>query len=145
MKNKEKLFRAALIAFSLIVVAVIGLIIRNFQVEVDKTTTVAGGIFIGSLDDQGWNESHYDGISSACDNLSCPLFTRENVPEEEEAVKKAVKELAGLGSRVIFLTSYGYGNGRTKLSGNIPRWPFILFPEEEKRKTALRISRECIR
>ncbi len=111
MRNKEKLrdnfwnFVFFLLVFTL---AIVILILLSSRVAVTEKEDIVGGVFIGKIDDDGWNEAHYEGLFEACRELGLPFLYVEDIQETEEACKKAVEELERGGCSVIFLTSDGF-------------------------------------
>ena len=80
----------------------------GFDAGDDRRTEKVGFIILGGIDEPGWNESHYEGIKSACETLGVALLVREHVAEGTGAVNEAIRSLADEGAGMIFLCSYGY-------------------------------------
>ena len=89
-----------------------------------------GGVFIDSIDDDGWSEIHYEGLSAACKKLNLPLEIVEYVNENAEDTAPAVEELVKKGCNVIFLTSGGFGNNCQKILESYPDVIFYTVSEE---------------
>ncbi|MCR5249736.1 MAG: BMP family ABC transporter substrate-binding protein [Lachnospiraceae bacterium] len=132
MKNKESFVKGAFYIAALLVVAGIILLIWSFRPEAKKEGISVGAVFIGAADDNGWNQSHYEGILAACERNSAGFHARMNVPEEEEAVKEAVAALAAEGCSCIFLTSYGYGAWLDTIARAYPKIAFYCISGEEE-------------
>ncbi len=109
MKSKEWLRRKLPLLLVLLCIFAIVVVIRSFKLPETEKQSVVGLVLIGAKADRGWNESHYDGLSSACDGYGCVLLVREHVPEDERALNHAVEELISEGASAIYLTSFGYG------------------------------------
>ncbi|MCR5322805.1 MAG: BMP family ABC transporter substrate-binding protein [Lachnospiraceae bacterium] len=124
MKNKEFVSGKVFLITALIVVGGILVLIYNFRTTGKDKTVSVGAVFIGASDDNGWNESHYEGIKKACDKHSCEMFSCFNVPEEEEPFRKAVAELVEQGCSCMFLTSYGYGEYLDEVAREYPKVAF---------------------
>lgn len=124
MKNKEHLVKAVFVVVSVLLVVGIVVLIFTFRAGKKEKTTEAGVVLIGSSDDNGWNESHYNGVKAACEKLSCTMHAEMNVPEEEEALREAVLRLTQEGCSVIFLTSYGYGGYADEIAEAFPEVAF---------------------
>ena len=111
MQNKEKLrdniwnFVFFLLVFTL---AIVILILLSSRVAETEKEDIVGGVFIGKIDDDGWNEAHYEGLLEACRELALPFKYVEDVKETGENCKQAVESLEAQGCRVIFLTSDGF-------------------------------------
>ena len=116
-----------------ILTAVIFALILSAQSKEQEKPTIVGGVFIGSVSDNGWNQSHYEGLKQSCDELGHTLEIAENVSETEEECQKAVDALVQKGCQVIFLTSDGFGNNVREV---IAAYPSIVFytisPEAEE-------------
>ncbi len=124
MKNKDLFVRIVLPITAIAVVIVILVMINNFRPDREENIVSVGALLIGTTDDNGWNESHYEGIRKACEANSCRMYSMTNVPEEEEPIKAAVSELVGKGCSCIFLTSYGYGEYLNSIANEYPKTAF---------------------
>ena len=62
----------------------------------------------GSMDEQGWNGLHYQGIKEACDELQLRLIVKEEIAENSGQCEGAIRELAEEKADIIILSSYGY-------------------------------------
>ena len=114
------LFFALVVTLAVVIIYLIGTL-REHPTE--KRTRV-GGVFIGSVSDKGWNESHYEGLKKVCDDMELPLEIVEYVDETDKGCRKAVAELAAKGVNVIFLTSDGFG---ADVTGVARDYPLIMF------------------
>lgn len=109
---KEWVGRNLPLLLVMITVFILIVVIESFQIAEPKRHVTVGCVLVGEQADGGWNESHYKGLSDACDNnedYPCVLVVRDNVPEEEQALLAAVDDLVRDGCNVVFLTSFGYG------------------------------------
>ncbi len=131
MKNKEAVERIALIIAAVLVVIGIVLLINNFHTDRKKDTVCVGVVCIGAADDNGWNQSHYEGIGKACETNSCRMYSRMNIPEEESLLKKAVSGLVDQGCSCIFLTSYGYSAFLNSIAKEYPKVAFYCISGEK--------------
>ncbi len=81
--------------------------------EPAKTLKV-GAIYINSKNDTaGYTYAHHNGITKAMEQLGLPkenLVIVDEVPEEDEAVRKAIDTLVGANCEIIFGISFGYLN-----------------------------------
>ncbi len=125
LKENKGLSRGMFLGLSLLVLFGIILSIRFFRFSNEKKEVIVGAVFLGSCDDKGWNQSHYDGIKQACEGQDCALLIEENVPEEEEEkLRLAVNRLVEKGCSVLFLTSFGYGNFLNQIASENPMVAF---------------------
>jgi basic membrane protein A len=113
---------------SLLVFIVLFILISNRQ-EMAHELKI-GGVFIDSIEDDGWSEIHYEGLSAACDKLDLPLEIVEHVDENAEATAPAVAELVSKGCNVIFLTSGGFGNNCQQILESYPDVTFYTVSTE---------------
>ncbi len=112
--------------FGLLVTAlflIVLFILVSNRPEIEQTAKI-GGVFIDSINDDGWSEIHYEGLSAACRELQLPLEIVEHVDETAEATAPAVAELVSKGCKVIFLTSGGFGNNCREI---IESYPDVVF------------------
>jgi basic membrane protein A len=89
---------------------------------------------VGTKDDRGWNESHYNGLLHACEEHKCILKVRERVAEDAAHISIAVAELAAEGANVVYLTSAGYGIYAEGVAKNHPRIAFFSVSGSGKEK-----------
>ncbi|MCR5304230.1 MAG: BMP family ABC transporter substrate-binding protein [Lachnospiraceae bacterium] len=137
MKNKELFTRLAFLALSILLVLGIIYLIFSFRPESESSAISVGAVFIGSSDDDGWNESHYKGIIKACEDQSCHVTAKFNVPEEAGPLGKAVSELVSKGCSCIFLTSYGYGLCIDPIAAKYPNVAFYDICGESDEKNCM--------
>lgn len=91
----------------------------------DRGPTVKVGLILtGSAADDGWNGMHYQGVSSACEELEAELLVKENVPEGTGMCDRAVEELIKDGAEMIILSSYAYP---TEVQETVGKHPEICF------------------
>lgn len=101
MRQKILLVLAAVILF--IIIAFILLI--GYQKEAKPKV---GLIITGSIEENGWNGAHYQGVRYACEQLGAELLIKEDILEGTGDCKEAVHELASDGVGMIILSSYAY-------------------------------------
>ena len=118
----------------LVLTSVMILLINTLRDEEPEISNLVGAVFIGSVEDGGWNESHYRGLLSACEELDLELKAVENVSETEEACREAVEEIADEGASVIFLTSDGFGDNVRSVIEDYPDIFFYTISPESKPK-----------
>jgi basic membrane protein A and related proteins len=74
----------------------------------DKPTLVVGAIYIGSVNDYGYNRSMKDGLEEMKKNIpGLKLLEAENVPESAEA-ERVMETMVQQGAKLIFPTSFGH-------------------------------------
>lgn len=125
MKGKEWVERNFPFVLVGLIIIALAFVIRSFRLpETGKHITI-GCVLVGSKDDKGWNESHYNGLLHACEAHSCLLEVRDDVGEDAASVSSAVDNLVKEGANVIFLTSFGYGEYAEENARKHPRVAFF--------------------
>lgn len=123
MMKKSRVQPYWLLILAAVVLVIIIVII--FTVGSDKgEVTKVGVIFTGSVEDEGWNGMHYQGVSYACEQLGAELLVKENVPEGTGGCAEAVEELVEEGAEMIILSSYAYPK---EVQQTIQKYPQICF------------------
>lgn len=134
MKGKEWVENNLPFVLVGIIVITLTVVIRSFRLpEIGRQITV-GCVLVGSRNDKGWNESHYNGLLHACEEHKCILKVREGVAEDAAHIAVAVEELAAEGANVIYLTSFGYGRYVEGVAVKHPRIAFFSVSGSGKAK-----------
>ncbi len=119
VKNKRYIL---LIAAAILLMIIIVLI---FTINLKKEEKVKIGLILtGSIADEGWNGMHYQGVSSACEELGAELIVKENVAEGSGQCEVAIDELVKEDVGMIILSSYAYP---TEVQETIRNYPQISF------------------
>ena len=81
----------------------------------------AAWIYVGPVNDGGWTQAHDAGRKHVEDELGDAVITtyKENVPEGPEATQ-VIEDLIQDGNKIIFATSFGYGDALAELSAAHP-------------------------
>ena len=109
---------------------VITILIWSVQPPETPEPDVVGGVFIGSVEDNGWNQGHYEGLKEVCEELDQQLEIVENVEENLPACLEAVGRLIEeKGCRVIFLTCDGYG---PNIKPVVDKYPDVFFYKNQR-------------
>jgi basic membrane protein A len=88
----------------------------------DTTEAIkAAWIYVGPVNDGGWTQAHNEGREYVEDELGDAVETtfKENVPEGPEATQ-VIEDLIADGNKIIFATSFGYGDALAELSEKHP-------------------------
>lgn len=90
-----------------------------------KKKVATGFIYVGSRDDYGYNQAHYEGKTAISKLGWVKAFDQENVPETIE-VQKVMEGMINLdGAQIIFPTSFGYFDPHIlKIA---PKYPDVMF------------------
>ena len=80
-----------------------------------------GFMYIGTINDNGWNYAHNQGRLYLEEQLGDAVETTyvENVPEGPDS-ERVLRELAQSGHKLIFATSFGYGDYVIKVAEQFP-------------------------
>jgi len=78
------------------------------SVAADTPTLIIGAIYVGSVNDFGYNRSFHDALLTVQKNIpGVKLLEAENVPESAEA-ERVMESMIQQGARLIFPTSFGH-------------------------------------
>lgn len=91
---------------------------RDAPNAIRRTTTVAV-IMSGPQDDGGWGSAHYRAFESIREELNLRIVYRENVLSEEDCVR-SIRETIGQGARIVFATSFGFGDAIRRMADEHP-------------------------
>ncbi|MCI6629611.1 MAG: BMP family ABC transporter substrate-binding protein [Lachnospiraceae bacterium] len=119
--NKEKRNILLVVFFGLLAILIVMLL---FIGKTSHSKKKIGFIMTGSIGDEGWNGTHYKGVSEACKDLNVDLLAKENVKEFEGQCGPAVEDLVKQGCEMIILSSYGYPE---EVSDLIKKYPDVAF------------------
>ena len=134
MKTKDWMrmnFPLVLIGMLFIILVVV---IQSFQLPETKRQTVVGCVLVGDMTDNGWNYSHYQGLSAACRAHDVAIHSVDNVAENESATYAAIEELIDKGANVIYLTSFGYGQYVDAIARKYPNVAFFCISDKGEAK-----------
>ena len=74
----------------------------------EKPRLVIGAIYVGSVNDYGYNRSFHDALAQVARDLpGVKLLEAENVPESAEA-ERVMEGMIQQGAKLIFPTSFGH-------------------------------------
>jgi basic membrane protein A len=103
--------------FGLVVSALIvvgGLAIRPCLA--DQPGLIIGAIYVGSVNDYGYNRSFHDALTQVAKDLpGIKLLEAENVPESGEA-ESVLEGLVQQGAKLVIPTSFGYADSARKVA-----------------------------
>lgn len=82
----------------------------------DTPPMVIGAVYVGSINDYGYNRSFHDAFAQVCKNLpGARLLEAENVPESAEA-ERVMEGMIQQGARLVFPTSFGYQDSARRVA-----------------------------
>lgn len=81
----------------------------------------AAWVYVGPINDGGWTQAHDAGRAFVEEELGDAVETtyKENVPEGPEATQ-VIEDLIADGNKIIFATSFGYGDALAELAAAHP-------------------------
>jgi basic membrane protein A len=86
----------------------------------DKPPLIVGAIFVGSVNDYGYNRSMKDGLEEMKRNIpGLKLIEAENVPETAES-ERIMEGMVQQGAKLIFATSFGHQQFAFNVAKNHP-------------------------
>lgn len=89
-------------------------------IAADKPRLVIGAIYVGSVNDYGYNRSFHDALAQVARDLpGVKLLEAENVPESAEA-ERVLEGMIRQGARLIFPTSFGHQEPAFKVAKRHP-------------------------
>jgi len=78
------------------------------SVAADTPKLIIGAIYVGSVNDYGYNRSFHDALTTVARTLpGVKLLEAENVPESAEA-ERVMENMIQQGAKLIFPTSFGH-------------------------------------
>ena len=125
MKSKKILKISFLIVILVIAATMVGMFVFTGKNKEEKLKI--GFVMSGSVDEQGWNGLHYQGIKEACDELDVELIIKDNIAENSGQCQEAISELAKKDVDIIILSSYGYA---AEVYDLVKEYPDITFYSE---------------
>lgn len=92
--------------------------------EVTKKRTKIGFVYNGSIDDKGWGQSHYEGISKTGKELNLNIIYEENVPFDESCIT-VMQGMIDEGCEIIICNSFNYGEYILQIAKDNPDTTFL--------------------
>ena len=86
MKEGFAMRKVGITVVSILVIIMIGIFLIHTEeqdTDITKEKTKVGMILNGSIEDQSWGTSHYQGLEKCVDELNLLVEYRENVPTKE--------------------------------------------------------------
>lgn len=114
--------KIGMIAGGILLVIIVGMFFingRSEDTEVTRNQTKVGMILNGSIADQSWGQSHYEGMEKSAQELNLKVYYEENVPEDEGCIEN-IEKLISEGCEIIICNSFGYGEWELKAALDHP-------------------------
>lgn len=116
-----------MIAVGILLTIIIGIFFineANPDTEITKNVTKVGFLYNGEIDDHGWGQSHYEGISASARELNLEIIYAENVPFDETCVE-TMENMISQGCEIIICNSYNYGEWILQVAEQHPEVVFF--------------------
>ncbi len=116
-----------MIAVGILLTIIIGIFFineANPDTEVTKEVTRVGFIYNGEMDDHGWGQSHYEGITASAAELNLEIIYRENVPFDATSME-TMENMIAQGCEIIICNSYNYGEWIHQVAAQNPEVVFF--------------------
>ncbi len=92
----------------------------NSALGEDKPSLIVGAIYVGSVNDYGYNRAMKDGLDQMKQNIpGLKLIEAENVPETGDA-ERVMEGMIQQGAKLIFATSFGHQQSAFNLAKTHP-------------------------
>ncbi len=118
--------KIAIIVGSILLIIIIGMLSMHGNernTEVTKERTKVGFIYNGTIDDKGWGQSHYEGISKSAEELNLAITYKENVPFDDTCMN-VMQEMIDDGCEIIICNSFDYGDYIIEVAKENPQIKF---------------------
>ena len=90
-----------------------------------EDTYTVGFVYVGPIGDGGWTFSHDQGRLALEAELGVKTLYKQNVPENDTEVEKAIEELVDGGCNFVFTTSFGFMNATKTMAEKYPDVKFM--------------------
>jgi basic membrane protein A and related proteins len=109
-----------ILRLSSFLVLLLALIFTDRVFAQDKPPLIVGAIYVGSVNDYGYNQAMKDGLEKMKQNIpGLKLIEAENVPETGDA-ERVMEGMIQQGAKLIFATSFGHQQSAFNLSKTHP-------------------------
>jgi basic membrane protein A and related proteins len=114
----------AMIRILLCTAALFGATVQAVSAQ-DKPPLIVGVIYVGSVNDYGYNRAMKDGIDAMSKAIpGVKVIEAENVPETAESTR-VMSAMIGQGAKLIFATSFGHQEFAYRLARSHPEVVFV--------------------
>jgi len=120
----KKIALISVIIFTAIIVGIFFIKGKKLNTDITKETTKVGFLYNGEVDDKGWGQSHYEGISESAKELNLKIIYKENVPFDESCME-VMQSMITEGCKIIICNSFDYGEWIVKVSEKNPDIVFL--------------------
>lgn len=115
----KKITIVAVVILSIIIIGMLTMHGNERNTEVTKEQTKVGFVYNGTVDDKGWGQSHYEGISKTADELNLQIIYEEDVPFDDTCID-VMQKMIDSGCKIIICNSFNYGDYIIKIAQENP-------------------------
>ncbi len=118
--------KIAIIVGCVLLIIIIGMLSMHgneTDTEVTKEATKVGFVYNGMINDKGWGQSHYEGITKSAEELNLEIIYKENVPFDDSCID-LMQEMIDFGCKIIICNSFNYGDYVIKVAQDNPEVKF---------------------
>lgn len=122
MKEGSAMRKVGITVVSILVIIMIGIFLIHTEeqdTDITKEKTKVGMILNGSIEDQSWGTSHYQGLEKCVDELNLLVEYRENVPTDENCLI-VLEDLIKSGCEIVIGNSFGFGEWMIEAAKKYP-------------------------
>ena len=99
-----------------VILAALAFLFSVAPLRADTPVLIIGAIYVGSVNDFGYNRSFHDAFTQVCKDIpGVKLLEAENVPESAEA-ERVMEGMIQQGAKLIFPTSFGYQDSARRVA-----------------------------
>jgi len=116
-----------IITVSILTIIIIGIFFitgNKSDTDITDKTTKVGFIYNGEIDDKGWGQSHYEGISITAEELNLQIIYEENVPFDKNCMD-IMQTMIDDGCEIIICNSFNYGEWMVQVAERNPEIVFL--------------------
>lgn len=119
--------KLVIITISILIIIIVGIFFitgKKNDTNITDETTKVGFIYNGEIDDKGWGQSHYEGISITAKELNLKIIYKENVPFDESCMD-TMQNMIDEGCEIIICNSFNYGEWLVQVAEKNPEVVFM--------------------
>ena len=119
--------KLVIITISILIIIIVGIFFitgKKNDTNITDETTKVGFIYNGEIDDKGWGQSHYEGISITAEELNLKIIYKENVPFDESCMD-TMQNMIDEGCEIIICNSFNYGEWLVQVAEKNPEVVFL--------------------
>lgn len=119
--------KLVIITVSILLIIIVGIFFitgKKNDTNITDETTKVGFVYNGEIDDKGWGQSHYEGISITASELNLQIIYKENVPFDDSCMD-IMQDMIEEGCEIIICNSFNYGEWIEQVAKKNPDIVFL--------------------